>query len=74
MWWLLTSSEVFYDEILCLFHYSSMKKNKRIVANANVMIAFFKHLLIVILNDVKNERKITSSRNISVLPNRLRSI
>ena len=57
-----------------MFQYSSMKRNKRIVANANVMVAFFIHLHIVIKNDVKNVRKITNSRKISVLLNRLRNI
>ena len=51
-----------------------MKSNKRIVANANVMIAFFIHLHIVIISDVKNVRKITNSRKISVLLNRLGNI
>ena len=32
------------------------------VANVNVMIAFFIHLRVVILSDVKNVRKITNSR------------
>ena len=32
------------------------------VANANMMIAFFIYLHFVIMSDVKNARKITSSR------------
>ena len=44
------------------------------VANANVMIAFFIHLQIVIMSDFKNVRKITNSRKTSVLLNRLRNI
>ena len=32
------------------------------VANANVMIAFFIHLHIVVVNDVKTVRKITNTR------------
>ena len=67
-------SEVFYDENLCLLQYSSIKRNKRIVANANVMIPFFIQLHIVIISDVKNVKKITNSRKISVLLNRLRNI
>ena len=39
--WKISLSEVFYDENLCLFQYSSMKRIKRIVANAKVMTAFF---------------------------------
>ena len=71
--WKISLSEVFYDENLCLFQYSSMKRNKRIVANANVMIAFFILLHIVLISDVENVRKITNSRKISVLLNRLRN-
>ena len=44
------------------------------VANANVMIAFFIRLHIVIISDVKIERKITNSRKTLVLQNRLRNI
>ena len=51
-----------------------MKRNKRIVANANVMIACFIQLLIVIRTDVKNVRNITNSRKILVLLNKLRNI
>ena len=43
------------------------------MANANVMIAFFIHLHIVI-SDVKNVRNITNSRKTSFLLNRLRNI
>ena len=51
-----------------------MKRNKGIVANANVIIAFFIHLHIVRISDVKNVRNITKSRKTSVLPNRIRNI
>ena len=34
-----------------------MKRIKRMVANANVMIAFLLHLHIVIMRDVKNVKK-----------------
>ena len=44
------------------------------VANANVMIAFFIHLHIVQMSDVKNVRKIMNSRKPSVLLNRFRNI
>ena len=44
-----------------------MNRIKRIVANANVTIAFFIHLHIVIIRDVTNVRKIKNSRKISVL-------
>ena len=44
------------------------------VANTNVMIAFFIHLHIVIMSDVKNVRKIMNSRKTSVLLNRFRNI
>ena len=78
MWGLLISnfekSGIFYDENLCLFQYSSMKRNKRMVANANVMVAFFIHLHIVIMSDVKNERKITYSRKTSVLVIKLQNV
>ena len=50
-----------------------MKRNKRIVTNANVTIAFFIHLLIVIMSDVKNVRNHTNSRKTSVLLNRLQT-
>ena len=36
------------------------------VANVNVMIAFFKHLHMVIMSDVKNVKKITDIRKTSV--------
>ena len=51
-----------------------MKRNKRIVANSNVVIAFFIHLHIVIMSDVKNMRNIAKIRKTSVLLNRLRNI
>ena len=44
-----------------------MNKTKRIVARANVTIAFFTHLHIVMIRDDKNARKIMKSRKISVL-------
>ena len=44
-----------------------MKRIKRIDAEANVTIAFFTHLLIVIIRDDKNVMKITNSKKISVL-------
>ena len=44
-----------------------MKRIKRMVAKANVMTAFFIHLNIVNIRDVKNVRKTLISRNISVL-------
>ena len=44
-----------------------MKRIKRIVAKANVIIAFFTHLLIVNIRDGKNMMKITNSKKISVL-------
>ena len=44
-----------------------MKRFERIVANANVTIAFFTHLHIVIIRDDKNVMKITNSKKISVL-------
>ena len=50
------------------------KRNKRMVANVNVMIAFFIQLHIVIMSDVKKVRKTTNSRKTSVLLNRLRNI
>ena len=51
-----------------------MKRNKKMVVNVNVMIAFLIHLHIVKLSDVKNSRKITNSRKTSVLLSRLRNI
>ena len=51
-----------------------MKRIKKIVAKANVMIAFFIHLHIVIMRDVKNVRKIMNSRKISVLLKMVRNI
>ena len=51
-----------------------MKRNKRMVANANVMIAVFIHLHIVRMSDIKNVRKITNKRKTSVLLNRLQNI
>ena len=44
-----------------------MDKIKRIVARANVTIAFFTHLHIVMIRDDKNVRKIMKIRKISVL-------
>ena len=44
-----------------------MNRIKSIVANANVTIAFFIHLQIVIIRDVTNVRKIRNSRKMSVL-------
>ena len=44
-----------------------MNKIKRIVANANVTIAFFIHLHIVIIKDVTNVRKIKNRRKMPVL-------
>ena len=41
------------------------KSIKRIVAKANVTIAFFIHLHIVMFRDVKNVRKIMNKRKIS---------
>ena len=60
--WKCSLKEVFYDENLCLFQFSSMKRNKRKVANTKVKIAFFIHLHIVIMRDVKNKRNNTKSR------------
>ena len=51
-----------------------MKRNKRIVAKANVTIAIFIHLHIVIIRDDKNVMKITNSKKISVLLNVVRII
>ena len=39
-----------------------MERIKRIVAKANVAIAFFTHLHIVIIRDDKNLMKITNSK------------
>ena len=44
-----------------------MNKIKSIVARANVTIAFFTHLHIVMIRYDKNVRKIMKSRKISVL-------
>ena len=44
-----------------------MKRIKRIVAKANVIIALFTHLHIVSIRDDKNVMKITNSKKISVL-------
>ena len=44
-----------------------MKRIKRIVDKANVIIAFFIHLHIVNIRDDKNVIKITNSKKISVL-------
>ena len=44
-----------------------MKRIKRIVAKANVVIAFFMYLHIVNIRDDKNVIKITNSKKISVL-------
>ena len=44
-----------------------MKRIKRIVAKANVTIAFFTHLHIVSMRDDKNMMKIINSKKISVL-------
>ena len=65
---------IFYDENLCLFQNSSMKRNNKMMANANVMIAFFMHLYIVRMNDVKKVRKSTNSRKTSLLLNKLGKI
>ena len=44
------------------------------VAKANVMVAFFIHLHMVIMSDVKNVRNFMNSRKTSVLLNRFRNI
>ena len=44
-----------------------MKRIKRIIAKANVTIAFFTHLHIVIIGDDKNVMKIKNSKKLSVL-------
>ena len=41
------------------------KSIKRIVAKKNVTVAFFIHLHIVIIRDIKNVRKIMNKRKIS---------
>ena len=51
-----------------------MKRIERIVAKANVTIAFFTHLYIVIIRDDKNVMKITKSKKISVLLKNVRII
>ena len=69
-----SKSGIFYDENLYLFQYSSMKRNNRMMANANVMIACFIHLHIVRMSDVKKVRKSTNSRKTSLLLNKLGKI
>ena len=44
-----------------------MKRIKKNIAKANVTIAFFTHLHIVIIRDDKNVMKNTNSKKISVL-------
>ena len=44
-----------------------MKRFRRIVAKANLIIAFFIHLHIVNTRDDKNVMKITNGKKISVL-------
>ena len=44
-----------------------MKRIKIIVAKANVTIAFFTHLHIVIIRDDRNVMKIANTKKISVL-------
>ena len=44
-----------------------MERINRIVANANVTIAFYTHLHIVSIRDDKNLMKITKSKKLSVL-------
>ena len=44
-----------------------MKRIKSSVAKANVIIAFFTHLHIVMIRDDKNAIKFTNSKKISVL-------
>ena len=51
-----------------------MKINKNIVASAKVFIAFFIHLRILKIKDVKNVRKITKRRKTSFSLNRRRNI
>ena len=43
-----------------------MKSIKRIVASAKVTIAFFIHLHVAMMREIKNVRKIMNKRNISV--------
>ena len=50
------------------------KRNERMVPKANMMIAFFINLHIVIMSDDKKERKTMNSRKTSVLLNRARTI
>ena len=59
-----------YEEKFSFLYYSSMKRIKSVVANAKVMIVFFKHLHIVIMRDVRNVRNIIKTRKTSVLLNR----
>ena len=51
-----------------------MKRIKRMVAKVNVMIAFFIHLHIVIMRDVKNVKKIMNIRKKSVLLKMVRNL
>ena len=51
-----------------------MKRIKRMVAKKNVTIAFFIHLHIVMMRDVKNVRKSMNSRKTSVLLKMVRII
>ena len=51
-----------------------MKRIKRIVLKANVTLAFFTHLNIVIMRDDKNLMKTTNSKKISVLLKKVRFI
>ena len=51
-----------------------MSKIKRIVARANVTIAFFTHLYIGMIRDGKNVIKIMNRRKISVLLKKTRII
>ena len=51
-------------KIYVLLKYSSIKSIKRTVAKTNVTIAFFIHLHIVIIRDIKNVRKIMNKKNI----------
>ena len=44
-----------------------MKRIEKIFAKANVTIAFFTHLHIVMIRDDKNAMKTTNSKKISVL-------
>ena len=80
MWGMLISNfgKIFRVEFFMMkiyVYYSILiKRNKRMVANANVMTAFLIHLHIVIMSDVKNVRKIMNSRKTSFLLNRFRNI